>query len=155
MQVSLLFQRATTHGLQSRRRSWKNAQEIIKTTCPTVVPTTVHGAVQRLTARHGGEGDGKGEGEGEGDGEGDGDGDGDGDDLGANYDVVDSGNVGNVGSGRADTMTLGEWVAALVRLAWHCIPHAITIGARLSKLLEDFVVPGTLQGLRAAGLTAG
>ena len=63
MQVSLLFQRATTHGLQSRRRSWKNAQEIIKTTCPTVVPTTVHGAVQRLTARHGGEGDGKGEGE--------------------------------------------------------------------------------------------
>ena len=156
LQVSLLFQRATVHNLESRRRSWKDAQEIIRSSQePATQVITVHGAAQRLTARHGGDGDGVGDRDGDEDSEGD-EGDegneadeGDkGNGMGVDDDTDVNAHRRRAGLGddrRADTMTLSEWVAALVRLAWRCLPQASTIGARLSTLLEDFVLPGTIM----------
>ena len=72
LQVSLLFQRATVHDLESRRRSWKDAQEIVRSSQgPATQVITVHGAAQRLTTRHGGDGDGVGDRDGDEDSEGD------------------------------------------------------------------------------------
>jgi hypothetical protein len=170
LQVSLLFQRATVHDLESRRRSWEDAKEIVtESQKPATLVIAVCGAAQRLTARHGGGGDGVGDNDGDGDDGGDGDerneadeGD-EGDGMGVDDDTaVNAHRRAGLGdtmnhvdkNRRANTMTISEWVAALVRLAWRCFPQTSTIGTRLSTLLEDFVLPGTLQGLRAAGLTA-
>ena len=153
------------HDLESRRRSWKDAQEIVRSSQgPATQAITVHGAAQRLTTRHGGDGDGAGDRDGDKDSEGgegnegnEGDEGDEGNSMGVDDDTDVNAHRRRSGLGddrRADTMTLSEWVAALVRLAWRCFPHASTIGARLSTLLEDFVLPGTQQSLRAAGLTA-
>jgi len=175
LQVSLLFQRATVHDLESRSRSWQDAQEIVtKFQESTAQVTIVRGAAQRLSARYEVGGDGTGDGgggggdggneEGKESNEGNEGNEGDKGDEGDERDCMGSHSGADVDAHRyvnhdhknkrADTMTCSEWVAALVRLAWRCFPQGRTIGARLSTLLESFVLPGTLQGLRAAGLTS-
>ena len=158
------------HDLESRSRSWQEAQEIVaKFQESADQVTTVRDAARRLSAQYGIGGDGTGD-------DGGGVGDGGGNVEGEESDEGNEGNEGDEGdcmgghsdedvdahrcvnrvhkNKRADTMSCSEWVAALVRLAWRCFPQGSTIGARLSTLLEQHVLPGTLQGLRAAGLTS-